>query len=202
MFRLATLAFALLIAGCAPALAPEQRAALDRAAEALDARLGPAATLAATAAAIHDRDGRFPDTPFALLADPIALETGARALNLSALDLEPQDGTLRLDYILLPTREDPTDRLGSLTIRPGTERAYAADVLLRRTEDPDHGGRPLPVERAEPFQVRQLSGRMALDLAAAAPERPYPVTFTPAPSPFAPELPTALGDGYTVRVGS
>jgi hypothetical protein len=179
-----------LLSGCAPgAYGPTERAAMDRAALTLDDQLAPASRLAATAALLAEADGRFPTTPFALLGSPQAAQTGARETNLSALELTPEGDALRIAYTLLPTASDPTHRTGSLLVRAADgDGQYQAEVLLTRREDPDHGGRRLDLTREESVAVRQLDGRLCLDLTEAReqmapgevrPGRPYSVTFTP-----------------------
>jgi hypothetical protein len=201
---LPALLFALvLLAGCAPGTyGPTERAAMDRAALTLDDQLAPASRLAATAALLAEADGRFPTTPFALLGSPQAAETGARETSLSALELTPEGDALRIVYTLLPTASDPTHRTGSLLVRTADgDGQYQAEVLLTRREDPDHGGRRLDLTREESVAVRQLDGRLCLDLTEAReqiatgevrPGRPYSVTFTPAGR--------ATSPSHTVRV--
>lgn len=203
----------LLLSGCSASLSPAQRAALDRAGQEMDRQLTPAGQLAATAALIHAETGSFPETRFELLGSPQAGETGARQLNLSALQVETTGDAFRLSYVLLPTRADPTDRMGSFTLRPGPDEPhFEATVELLRREDPDHGGRPLFLAREDQFGVTRLSGHFHIDLGtvrdqAAVGEagdlpldaQPYRITFTPSPA-FLDEVPRELAEGYTVTL--
>lgn len=196
----------LLLTGCAQSLPAAERAALDRSVGALDAQLTPAGQLAAAAALVAERTGTFPQTPFALLGAPAAAEMGARQLNLSALDVQSEGNDFRLAYTLLPTREDPTRRSGELLLTPtAAEGQYEARVSLSRMEDPDHGGRSLDLHREDNVAVRQLGGRFCVDLAAdptgvgPTPERPYTITFTPAPG-TAGNAYREIAEGYTLTV--
>lgn len=204
----------LTVVGCAPGLAPTERAALDRAALELDRQLTPAGQLAATAAMIYERSGAFPGTPFELLGSPDARASGALNLSLSALTLRPEGDGLRIEYTLLPQREDPTDRMGSLLVRPTDEGRYVSEVALTRRDDPDHTGRPLDIAEEDPVAVRRLDGRFAIDLRTVAQqaeagaagdlpltEDPYTITFTPSPG-FAAGAPAELRRGYTVTIGA
>lgn len=210
----ALLAVLLLAAGCAPGLATTERAALDRAAVELDRQLAPAGQLAATAAMIHQRAGTFPATRFDLLGSREAAASGAQQLNLSALDVRAEADGMRIEYILLPTREDPTDRKGSLLVRPTGDGQFVAEVALTRRDDPDHTGRPLDLAHEDPVAVRRLDGRFAIDLSTVMEQaetgtagdlpltqEPYTITFTPSPG-FAAGAPAELRRGYTVTIGA
>jgi hypothetical protein len=214
LFAPALLATLLLSTGCAPGLAPAERAALDRAAIELDRQLTPAGQLAATAAMIYERGGAYPATPFDLLGSPEAAASGARQLSLSNLTLRPEGDGLRIEYTLLPRRDDPTDRMGSLLVRQTEEGRYVSEVALTRRDDPDHTGRPLDIAEEDPVAVRRLDGRFAIDLptvmlqAEAGPagdlpltDEPYTITFTPSPG-FAAGAPEELRRGYTVTIGA
>jgi hypothetical protein len=199
----------LLLSACAPALAPVQRAALYGLADELDAQLTPAGQLAATAALIAAERGQFPTSPFELLGSPQALVTGARNLNLSELTLTPEGEGVRLTYILLPRRDDPTDRIGSMLVRDAGDQ-YEAQVALTRRDDPDHTGRPLDIAERDMVMVRRLDGRLCIDLAEVRREgppaevpldgRPYTITFTPSPGSGAARYPE-IARGYRVTVG-
>jgi hypothetical protein len=203
----------LALAGCAPGLAPVDRAALDGAALDLDRQLTPAGQIAATAAAIAEARGEFPADRFALLGAPQAAETGARSLNLSALDVRATAEDVRIEYVLLPTRDDPTDRMGTLVITRRDEPGlFEAAVSLTRRDDPDHTGRQLDLTRRDQIAVRRLDGRFAIDLEVverqaevgpagdlplAAPT--YTITFTPSPG-YEAQVPPELARGYTVTI--
>ncbi len=208
---LALLCCAALFSGCASTLPPDTRTALDGAAQALDAQLSPAGQLAATAVLIRERTGAFPTTRFELLGSPVAVETGARRLSLSHLSVEPTGGGVEIGFTLLPTAADPSDRSGrlALTERLAGDDCYTAGVSLRRTADPDFGGRPLPLVQEEDVRVRRADGRFCVDVERAAAQAAegeagdlpldgptYTITFTPASGAAPPEL----AAGYTVTV--
>ncbi len=201
--------------GCGPGISEHVEGALDRAAVDLDQQLTPAGQLAATAALIAENTGQFPTTQFELLGSREAAATGALQLNLSALDVNAYPDRLELDYILLPTRQDPTDRMGRLVITPADgEGQYEARVALDRRADPDHEDRRIALTEEDQVAVRRLEGRFCIDLdvvegqvaTGAAGDLPlagtsYTVTFTPSPG-FTRAVPRDLRDGYTVRVGT
>ena len=214
--RLIPLLFAtalLAVAACAPGLAPAERAALDRAAQDLDVQLTPAGQLAATAALIAEQRGTFPTDRFDLLGSPQAAQTHARTLNLSMLEVEANAEQVRIEYILLPTRADPTNRMGTLVVSMREEPGlYETSVSLTRRDDPDHTGRRLDLTRQDQIVVRRLDGRFAIDvervaaqaavgpagdLPLAAPS--YTITFTPSPGAEG-MVPPELADGYTVTI--
>jgi hypothetical protein len=204
----------LLLTACAPRLSPAERAALDRAAVEMDRQLTPAGQIAATAALIYEDEGRFPATQFELLGSRQAADTGARFRNFSALQVDATPERLTLRYTLLPTREDPTDRMGTIHLRPAEgDGQYQAEVELLRRVDPDHGGAFVPLATDGRIEVRRLSGHFHVDIdtvrrQAAAnqagdlplQDKPYRITFTPSP-PTATGFPPELERGYPVVIG-
>lgn len=210
----AALGALLVLAGCAPTLSPVDRQALDRAGHEVAERLTPAGQLAATAVLIREDTGAFPATRFALLGSPQADATGARRLPLAAIDVERDGDALVIRYIPLPTLEDPTDRLGTVTIRPrGEDGLYAAAVELVRRVDADHTGRPIPLAREGVFEVWRLASTFAIDAAVvraraavgevgALPlhDEPYRIVFRPmVPEPGV--IPPERAEGYAVTIG-
>ena len=150
---------------CAPAAA-QTPADLEAAASDLEALLAPASRLAAAAALHHERTGRFPDAPFALLGGAEGAQTGARSVALSVLDVRPAGDSLVLAYTLLPTPASPTDRSGTMTVTAQPDGTYEARFALGHHRDADHGGGRLAVWRDGAVRLERAGGRLCV-----APER-------------------------------
>lgn len=151
----------------APALA-QADASLARTADAFREDLSDLARLATAAALVRDRTGDFPDTPFALLGSPEGEQTGARAFPLSALSVTAAGDSLVMRYVPLPVspyvREDLTV---TATLRPDGAGRYAVRHEMRRSADPDDGGRALLYDRTPDFRVGKGYGRLCIDTAEA-----------------------------------
>lgn len=204
----------LLLAGCAGLGLPEAaREDLTLAAADLGEQLEAPGLIAATAALLHEREGAYPGTPFGLLGSREAAETGLRLLPLSALTLTPEGDSLRIDYALVPTREDPSTHYGTLRLRAAEEAGrYVAAIVMEREDDPDVRPGPLPLAREGAYAVRRAQGRLGIDVAvvrgrAEAGERvgappmsertTYTITFTPSNGLPTPE---ALAAGLSVTL--
>lgn len=209
-FSLLVLFAALLVSGCA-GLDSTSNDDLDRAAVNLDSQLDAPGLLAATALLYHETNGQYPTTPFELLGSAEARESGLQDLGLSTLDLSTASGGLTLNYTLLPTAADPSDRYGTIAVvetdEPGT---YDVDLLLERIADPDLASRSLPLAREGQYAVVRARGTLCAEVATVrerlqtgaavgAPpledERSYRITFT-SPTGAAAEL----REGYTVTL--
>lgn len=205
---------AIVLTGCAPFGLPETaRDDLAIAAVDLGDQLEPPGLIAATAALVRESEGAYPQSPFELLGSRVAEETGLRRLPLSALTLTPDADGLRIEFALLPTREDPSTRYGSLVLRTGDEpSAYVADLLMEREDDPDVRPGPLPLAREGDYAVRRARGQLCLDVdvvreRVATAQRvgvlpmteraTYTVTFTPSNGVPTPE---ALAAGISVTL--
>ena len=122
--------------------------------------------MTAAAALVREATGAFPDTDFALLGSRPAEQTGARALPLSALDLEQLGDNLRLVYVPLP--RDPyvrQDHVVTLTVVPDGAGRYRGEYEVVRREDPDAGGVALPYDVAGRYRVGRAFGTICVETA-------------------------------------
>ena len=122
--------------------------------------------MTAAAALAREATGAFPDTNFDLLGSRAAERTGARAVALSALDLEQLGDQLRLVYVLLP--QDPyvrEDHVVTLTVAPDGAGRYRGEYEVVRREDPDQGGVALPYDVAGRYRVERAFGTVCVETA-------------------------------------
>ena len=136
----------------------------DRAADQMEPLLVETALLAATAALIHDEQGRYPTTPFELLSAPVAADTELRGITFADLGLSADADTLRIVYLLTPTPETPTERGGAVLVFR-TADGYTARFRLAHRDDADFSTRLLPITQANLLRVRETRGVLCLDLA-------------------------------------
>ncbi|NNF57534.1 MAG: hypothetical protein HKN04_04765 [Rhodothermaceae bacterium] len=157
----ACLLLLVVLIGTRPAWA---QAATDQAAEQLEPLLAEMALLAATAALIHDAQGRYPATPFELLSAPVAADTELRGITFADLGLSADADTLRIVYLLTPTPETPTERGGAVLVTR-IDDGYTARFRLAHRDDADFSTRSLPITQADLLRVRETRGMLCLDLA-------------------------------------
>lgn len=192
---------ALVLSGCSSGLSPSLSHSFDVASQELDEMLSEPATIAATVALIEERASSFPTSSFQILGSPEAHNTGLRNINFSRFDVALDGEDLHISYLLLPSQEDPTERIGELTVHPATEDLVTAKLLLTRTVDPDHGGDELDITRDDQLAVRRLSGNLRIDFADTCDqERPYTITFTPSPGHRF-NAPRQIREGYQITIG-
>lgn len=204
------LAAALLISGCA-GLDTAAENDLNRAAVDLGDQLEAPGLLAATTLLYHETNGRYPSTPFELLGSTEARETGLQSLGLSALSLSPDGDGLSLNYTLLPSTADPSDRFGTITVaETDTAGTYDVGLLLERIADPDFSARSLPLAREGQYAVVRARGSLCAEVATVRERvrsgeavgtppletgRQYTITFTATEGAA-----SELRDGYTVTL--
>ena len=210
LLALPLLAIALLVSGCA-GLGTAAQDDLDRAAVDLGDQLEAPGLLAATTLLYHETNGRYPTTPFELLGSTAAQETGLQQLGLSALSLDRGTDRLTLNYTLLPTPADPSERFGTITVaETDTAGTYDVGLLLERIADPDLASRSLPLAREGQYAVVRARGSLCAEVATVrervqsgeavgAPPldagRRYTITFTATEGAA-----SELRDGYTVTL--
>ncbi len=138
---------------------------LDEAAVDLDDQLDAPGLLAATAVLYHTSTERYPVTPFDLLGSKAARETGLQNLGLSDLTVSPDGNGVRLNYTLLPTAADPSDRFGSVTVtETDTAGTYTVGLLLERIADPDLSGKALPLAQRGVYNVVRAKGTLCAEV--------------------------------------
>lgn len=149
----------------APAFA-QSGSALETTHQQFNEDLRVVTNMVATAGLVHDATGAFPATPFELLGSPSADRTDLRRTSLSALSVGRDGDRLVIDYNPLPVapyeRQDDIVRV-VVTARPDGQ--YVGDYEIRRRDDPDHGGRSLPYDRAGRYVVGKGYGTACVDLA-------------------------------------
>lgn len=120
----------------------------------------------AAAALVREQTGAFPATSFDLLGSRAADRTGARALALSALDLEQLGDNLRIVYVPLPRDPYvPQDHVVTLTVVPDGAGRYRGEYEVVRREDPDRGGVAIPYDVAGRYRVGRAFGTVCVETA-------------------------------------
>lgn len=151
----------------APALAQtDGDPALEQTADLLRADFDHLTRMTAAAALIREETGAFPATSFDLLGSRAADRTGARAVALSALDLEQLGDNLRLVYVPLPEAPYvPEDHVVTLTVAPDGAGRYRGEYEVVRREDPDRGGATIPYDTAGRYRVERAFGTVCVETA-------------------------------------
>lgn len=162
----------------------------------------------ATVALLHNADGVYPSTAFALLGGRAAGQTGLRggaSAALSALTVETDGSSVAIEMVPLPrepyAREDDVIRI-VVSLDDGY---YKGRYEIQRREDPDDGGGTVAYDRRDGLIVTRAFGTACVDVEEARAQL-MAGTFTAAPGslgpspleirvhPDAPE-PTLFGSG-------
>lgn len=166
------------LVAAAPALAqtPDVRAtsepALASTAAAFDLDVQTVVRLATAAALVHERTGAFPADAFGILGSIEGAQTGARALGLSALTVEPPPAEAAMavgafSYVPLPEPYVRDDEVVRVVVLKKADGQYEAQYRIRRRRDADLGGGTLPYDRVQGFVVGTGFGTLCIDPARA-----------------------------------